>query len=74
MEAVLSTPASVADILPPYFVLGMLSTLGATALAAFLFGVPLRGSLAALLLLSAAFMEPALGQGLLISSWHATSA
>lgn len=72
MEAVLSTPASVAEILIgkllPYFVLGMLSTLGAAALAVFMFGVPLRGSLAALLLLSAVFMVPALGQGLLISS------
>ncbi len=72
MEAVLSTPASVAEILIgkllPYFVLGMLSTLGAAMLAVFVFGVPLRGSLAALLLLSAVFMVPALGQGLLISS------
>ena len=72
MEAVLSTPASVAEILIgkllPYFVLGMLSTLGAAALAVFVFDVPLRGSLAALLLLSAVFMVPALGQGLLISS------
>ena len=72
MEAVLSTPASVAEILIgkllPYFVLGMLSTLGAAALSVFVFGVPLRGSLAALLLLSAVFMVPALGQGLLISS------
>ena len=72
MEAVLSTPASVAEILIgkllPYFVLGMLSTLGSAALAVFVFGVPMRGSLAALLLLSAVFMVPALGQGLLISS------
>ncbi len=72
MEAVLSTPASVVEILIgkllPYFLLGMLATLGATALAVFMFDVPLRGSLAALLLLSAVFMVPALGQGLLISS------
>ena len=72
MEAVLSTPASVAEILIgkllPYFVLGMAATLGATALAVFVFGVPMRGSLPALLLLSAVFMVPALGQGLLISS------
>lgn len=72
MEAVLSTPASVAEILMgkllPYFALGMLSTLGAAALAIFAFGVPLRGSWLALLMLSAVFMVPALGQGLLISS------
>lgn len=72
MEAVLSTPASVVEILVgkllPYFVLGMLSTLGAAALSIVVFGVPLRGSLPALLALSAMFMVPALGQGLLISS------
>lgn len=72
MEAVLSTPASVIEILIgkllPYFVLGMLATLGATALAVWVFDVPLRGSLATLLLLSAVFMVPALGQGLLISA------
>ncbi len=72
MEAVMSTPASIAEILIgkllPYFVLGMLSTLGSAALAVFVFDVPLHGSLLALLLLSAVFMLPALGQGLLISS------
>ncbi|MFA7588649.1 MAG: ABC transporter permease, partial [Novosphingobium sp.] len=72
MEAVLSTPASVVEILIgkllPYFVLGMVSMLGATALAVFVFDVPLRGSLVALFLLAAVFMVPALGQGLLISS------
>jgi len=72
MEAILSTPASVLEILTgkllPYFVLSMLSTLIAAALAVFLFDVPLRGSLFALLMLSAVFMMPALGQGLLISS------
>lgn len=72
MEAVMSTPASVAEILIgkllPYFVLGMLSTLAAAILAIYVFGVPLRGSFGALMLLSAVFMIPALGQGLLISS------
>ncbi|HQS18360.1 ABC transporter permease [Reyranella sp.] len=72
MEAVLSTPASVVEILigklMPYFVLGMIATLGSAALAIFVFDVPLRGSLLALLLLSAVFLIPALGQGLLISA------
>lgn len=72
MEAVLSTPATVMEILVgkllPYFALGMFATLVATALAVFVFDVPLRGSLGALLLLSAVFLIPALGQGLLISS------
>lgn len=52
----------------PYFVLGMIATLASTALAVFVFDVPLRGSLVALLTLSAVFLIPALGQGLLISS------
>ncbi|HSH48983.1 MAG TPA: ABC transporter permease [Halomonas sp.] len=72
MEAVLSTPASVVEILIgkllPYFVLGMIATLGSAALAVFVFDVPLRGSLLALMTLSAVFLIPALGQGLLISS------
>lgn len=72
MEAVLSTPASVIEILIgkllPYFFLGMIATLGAAALAVFVFDVPLRGSLLALMTLSAVFLIPALGQGLLISS------
>ena len=72
MEAVLSTPASVAEILigklMPYFALGMIATLGSAALAVFVFDVPLRGSLLALLTLSAVFLIPALGQGLLISA------
>ncbi|HET8941101.1 MAG TPA: ABC transporter permease [Rudaea sp.] len=72
MEAILSTPASVIEILIgkllPYFVLGMLATLASAALAIFVFDVPLRGSLVALLVLSAVFLIPALGQGLLISA------
>ncbi|MCW8869359.1 MAG: ABC transporter permease [Proteobacteria bacterium] len=72
MEAVLSTPASVLEILIgkllPYFALGMVATLGSAALAVFVFDVPLRGSLLALLTISAVFLIPALGQGLLISS------
>ena len=72
MEAVLSTPASVMEILIgkllPYFVLGMLATISATLLAIHVFDVPLRGSWLALLLLSAVFLIPALGQGLLISA------
>lgn len=72
MEAVLSTPASVVEILigklMPYFLLGMIATLGSAALAVFVFDVPLRGSMLALLTLSAVFLVPALGQGLLISA------
>ncbi len=72
MEAILSTPASVVEILVgkllPYFLFGMVATLASAALAIFVFDVPLHGSLLALLLLSAVFLIPALGQGLLISA------
>lgn len=72
MEALLSTPSRVVEILAgkllPYFVLGMAATLVCAALAVFAFGVPLRGSLIGLLAASAAFLVPALGQGLLISA------
>ncbi len=71
MEAILSTPASVTEILigklAPYFTLGMIATLASAALATFAFDVPLRGSVLALMTLSAVFLIPALGQGLLIS-------
>lgn len=72
MEGLLSTPASVVEILVgkllPYFGLGLLATLIGAGLAVGLFGVPLRGSWAALLLTAAVFLIPALGQGLLISA------
>jgi ABC-2 type transport system permease protein len=72
MEALLSTPARVPEILVgkllPYFVLGLVATLGSAMLALRVFDVPLRGSWSTLLLLSSVFLAPALGQGLLISS------
>ncbi len=72
MEAVMSTPASVLEImlgkLLPYFALGLLATLGCAMLATHAFGVPLRGSYFALFALSSCFLIPALGQGLLIST------
>ncbi len=72
MEAVLSTPASVLEIvlgkLLTYFGLGLLAMLGCTLLATHAFGVPLRGSYFALFSLASAFLVPALGQGLLIST------
>jgi len=72
MEALFSTPSSILEILLgkllPYFGLGMLATLGCGLLAVTVFDVPLRGSWGALLALSAAFLVPALGQGLLISA------
>ena len=54
--------------LVPYFVLGMTSMAVCTAVAFFLYGIPFRGSLAALVVVSAAFLLTALGQGFLIST------
>jgi ABC-2 type transport system permease protein len=72
LEAMMSTPAGLLELLisklAPYFVLGLLATLGCTALATMFYDVPLRGSYAALMLISAVFLVPALGQGLLIST------
>jgi ABC-2 type transport system permease protein len=72
MEAIFSTPASVTDIiigkLIPYFFLGLGATIVATLLAVNVFDVPMRGSWPALLLTTSAFLFPALGQGLLIST------
>ena len=72
MEALMSTPASMLQILAaklvPYFILGLLTTIACTVLCMSLFDLPLRGSPFAFLLLSAVFLVPALGQGLLISA------
>ncbi|RJX25678.1 MAG: ABC transporter permease [Desulfurivibrio sp.] len=72
MEALMATPVGIAEViigkLIPYFLLGMIAMLGSVAIAVFLFQVPFRGSLAALLLTSVAFLLAALGQGLLIST------
>jgi ABC-2 type transport system permease protein len=71
-EAIISTPIGRIEILLgkllPYFALGMLATICCTILATTIFGVPLRGSWFALLSLSACFLVPALGQGLMIST------
>ena len=72
MEAMFATPVSRLQLLLgkliPYFGMGMFS-MGVCALAAvWLFEVPFRGSVGALLLLSSVFMCCALGQGLLIST------
>lgn len=72
MEALLSTPVSINEIilgkLLPYFVLGLCATLISALLGIHFFNVPLRGSWFALMALSSAFLLPALGQGLLIST------
>ena len=72
MEAIMATPVTATELLAgkilPYFVLGLTSMTLCVALAVLLFGVPFRGSLLALYALSASFLVPALGQGLLISA------
>jgi ABC-2 type transport system permease protein len=72
MEAMMATPVTAAELLAgkilPYFLLGLASMTLCVLLAVLLFGVPFRGSVAALYALSAAFLIPALGQGLLIST------
>lgn len=72
MEAVMATPVTAIELLAgkvlPYFLLGLAATTLCVLLAVFLFRVPFRGSVVALYALSAAFLVPALGQGLLISA------
>jgi len=72
MEALMVTPIRIGEIitgkLVPYFVLGMGGMLLSVAMALWLFEVPLRGSLWALIAASALFMMVALGMGLLIST------
>jgi len=71
LEALYATPLTRGQILIgktlPYFVLAMLSMAVCVLTALLLFRLPLRGSLLTLGLVSAAFLVPALGQGLLIS-------
>lgn len=72
MEAIMSTPARTPELilskLLPYFVLGIIATSGCALLSSLVLGVPMRGSFSTLLLISSAFLVPALGQGLLIST------
>ncbi|MBS0519250.1 MAG: ABC transporter permease [Proteobacteria bacterium] len=72
MEAMMVSPASMAEIilgkLAAYFVLGMGSLAVSMGLAIFLFQVPFRGSVLALVGISAVFLVVALAMGLLIST------
>ncbi len=52
----------------PFMLVGMLDTLLIVALIRFVFGVPLRGSLGVLLLLTLLFLLTTLGLGLLVST------
>lgn len=72
MEAMLATPISMAEFIAskviPYFLLALGSMALCTLIAIFVFGVPFRGSVIALVAISAAFLMPALGLGLFISA------
>ena len=72
MEALMATPIDRLEFLLgkiiPYFALGMIAMGLAVAASVFLFGVPFRGSVAALLLVSSAFLLAMLPLGLLLST------
>ena len=72
MEAMMATPISMAEFIAskvvPYFLLGLCSMSLCTLIAVWVFHVPFRGSVFALLAIASAFLMPALGLGLFISS------
>lgn len=72
MEALMATPIKIHELVIgkviPYYFLGMGSMLLCAFITVFVFHVPFRGSLAALLLVSSVFLFAALGMGLFIST------
>jgi drug efflux transport system permease protein len=72
MEAMLATPITRGELLIgkilPYLALGLIAMAMCSLVGVYLFGVPFRGSVLALLVLSIAYLLPALGQGLVISA------
>ncbi len=72
MESLMATPMQMNDFIAskvvPYFLLGLGSMAICSLTAVFLFGVPFRGSIFALLVLSSAYLMPSLGMGLFISA------
>src|SRR3990167_5555 len=71
MEALMSTQIGIKELvfakIVPYFFLGMIAMALSVFLSVVFYGVPLRGSLWLLVLVSAAFLFCSLGLGLLIS-------
>ncbi|MGL4944125.1 MAG: ABC transporter permease [Thermoguttaceae bacterium] len=72
MEAMLATPIGPKDMiigkLVPYYVLGIVATAACVFISVFLFRVPFRGSIAAMFLISTAFLMASLALGFLIST------
>ncbi|MEW5807074.1 MAG: ABC transporter permease [Acidobacteriota bacterium] len=71
MEQVISTPLKAVELvlgkLVPYFLIGMFDLLLSVLMGKYLFGVPLRGNVALLFIMSSAFLIGALSLGILIS-------
>ena len=72
MEALLATPARRMEFLigkiVPYFALGLVAMALSVATAVWIFDVPFRGSILALLILSSAYLATMLTLGLLLST------
>ncbi len=72
MEQLISTPVRPVELvlgkLTPYFTIGMLDMFLSVAAGRWLFGVPLRGSLLALVAMSAIYLAGGLSMGILISA------
>ena len=72
MEALIASPMTRTELLLskliPYYVLGILSLMICVIVAVFVLGVPFRGSIFALFLVSTLFLLTTLGAGLLIST------
>jgi ABC-2 type transport system permease protein len=72
MEAMMATPITMVEFIAskmiPYFLLALASMSLCTVIGIWAFGVPFRGSVFALIAIASAFLMPALGMGLLISS------
>jgi ABC-2 type transport system permease protein len=72
MEAMMATPISMIEFIAskvvPYFLLALASMALCAAIGVWGFGVPFRGSVLTLLAIGSAFLMPALGLGLFISS------
>ena len=72
MESLMVTPVRIREIIiskiMPYFVLGMGSMFFSVAVCMAIFGMPFRGSVLALCIVSSAFLLTSLASGLLIST------
>ena len=72
IEALMTTPVGVSEFLLgkliPYFLMGMFAMCVAASTAIFMFQVPFRGSIPALLIVSSAFLYAMLPLGLVIST------